>query len=199
MANDGARTGPKRLTADDWATAAFAALESGGLPAVAVEPLAKRLGATKGSFYWHFKDRAALVEAALAKWEQLGTEQVIADAAATSDPHERLHLLFGRVIDYAAHGRVDLALLAAADQPSVAAALRRVADRRIAYVTELLIELGHTPDQAHTNAVVAVSVYHGFNQLVRVGPTSVPDSPEERRALVDHIFRNLLTVEPRPE
>jgi AcrR family transcriptional regulator len=54
----------KRLTRQDWIDAALEALETGGVPAVAVEPLASRLGVTKGSFYWHFKDRNELLATA---------------------------------------------------------------------------------------------------------------------------------------
>jgi AcrR family transcriptional regulator len=50
-----------------------------------VVPLAKQLGATKGSFYWHFANREALVEAALAEWEQSHTAAVIAEIEASSD------------------------------------------------------------------------------------------------------------------
>src|SRR5215207_10572201 len=48
----------KTLTRQDWAAAGLAALVEGGPDAVAVEPVATRLGATKGSGYWHFTDRA---------------------------------------------------------------------------------------------------------------------------------------------
>ncbi|MFI7668523.1 TetR/AcrR family transcriptional regulator [Nocardia sp. NPDC049526] len=181
-----------RLTADDWAQAALDALAEGGLAAVAVEPIAKRLGTTKGSFYWHFKDRATLVEAALARWEQRSTDDVIAEIAIETDPAERLHRLFAQVIDYAAIGHIELALLASADQPSVAATLRRVADRRIEYVAELLRELGLTTGQARTRAVVAVSIYHGFNQLARVSPDALPRTDTQRRTLVDSAFQSLL-------
>ncbi|WP_329413928.1 TetR/AcrR family transcriptional regulator [Nocardia vinacea] len=188
----GDATARTRLSADDWAQAALDALAEGGLAAVAVEPIAKRLGTTKGSFYWHFKDRAALVEAALARWEQRSTDDVIAEIAIETDPAERLHRLFAQVIDYAATGRIELALLASADQESVAATLRRVADRRIEYVTELLRELGLTAGQARTRAVVAVSIYHGFNQLARVSPDTLPSTDAQRRMLVDSAFQSLL-------
>ncbi|MEV4239473.1 TetR/AcrR family transcriptional regulator [Nocardia sp. NPDC049737] len=181
-----------RLSADDWAQAALDALAEGGLAAVSVEPIAKRLGTTKGSFYWHFKDRAALIDAALARWEQRSTDDVIAEIAVETDPAERLHRLFAQVIDYAATGRIELALLASADQPPVAATLRRVADRRIEYVAELLRELGLTTAQARTRAVVAVSIYHGFNQLARVSPDTLPSTEAQRRALVDSAFESLL-------
>ena len=56
------------LTREDWTRAALLAIAEGGTGAVAVEPLAARLGATKGSFYWHFRSRSDLLAAALATW-----------------------------------------------------------------------------------------------------------------------------------
>ena len=57
---------------------------------MAVEPLAAALGTTKGSFYWHFSGRDALLEAALQLWERTDTEDVIAQVEAAPDPHRRL-------------------------------------------------------------------------------------------------------------
>jgi len=59
-----------RLSADDWARAALELIAEQGVAAVAVEPLARRLGVTKGSFYWHFRSRDALLQAAIERWEQ---------------------------------------------------------------------------------------------------------------------------------
>ncbi|MDQ6732181.1 MAG: TetR/AcrR family transcriptional regulator, partial [Actinomycetota bacterium] len=53
------------LSRTDWTEAALLALAHDGLAGVAVQPLARRLGATKGSFYWHFADRAELIAATL--------------------------------------------------------------------------------------------------------------------------------------
>ena len=61
---------PPRLSAADWIGAAMEAIVESGVRAVAVEPLAVRLGATKGSFYHHFPNRDALILAALAEWER---------------------------------------------------------------------------------------------------------------------------------
>src|SRR5690606_7033358 len=58
-----------RLSAADWAQAALDVIAEQGVSAVAVEPLARRLGVTKGSFYWHFPSRDALLQAALERWE----------------------------------------------------------------------------------------------------------------------------------
>src|SRR5215475_1785354 len=119
-----------RLSRQDWVDAALAAIAAGGLAAVAVVPLAERLGATKGSFYWHFASREALIEAALAAWEQTTTSVVIAEIeAASQDPRQQLPLLFKRVTELAARDRVELALLATADHPIVRPVLDRVTRR----------------------------------------------------------------------
>src|SRR5437763_13292034 len=61
---------PARLDAEAWIAAAFDALAEGGIDTVRVEPLAKALAITKGSFYWHFADRRALIDAMLAAWAE---------------------------------------------------------------------------------------------------------------------------------
>ena len=61
-----------------WITAALEVLASEGIGRVRVEPLAKKLGVTKGSFYWHFDDRPALHAAMLAQWQETQTLGIIA-------------------------------------------------------------------------------------------------------------------------
>ena len=85
---------PPRLSADDWAQGALDLIAEQGVNAVAVEPLARRLGVTKGSFYWHFPSREALLKAALERWEQMEQELVFGSLEAISDPRERLRQLF---------------------------------------------------------------------------------------------------------
>jgi AcrR family transcriptional regulator len=60
----------KDLSKDDWLKAARLALLQGGAEAVRVEKLARALNVTKGSFYWHFKDREELLESLLREWEK---------------------------------------------------------------------------------------------------------------------------------
>src|SRR4051794_17931564 len=92
-------TGP-RLAPDDWTRAAVRAIGDGGIANVSVERLATELGATKGSFYWHFKDRPALIAAALDQWELDQTDAVIERLSTIDEPSERLRRLletsFGR-------------------------------------------------------------------------------------------------------
>ncbi len=66
----GTRGGEKTLRSSDWADAALASIADGGLASIHIDELASRLGVTKGSFYWHFDGRDALIEAALSSWEE---------------------------------------------------------------------------------------------------------------------------------
>lgn len=173
------QTKKARLTARDWAEAALAAIgEGGGLAAVAVEPLAARLGATKGSFYWHFGNREALIEAALARWVEANTDEIIASVETEPDPEKRLRRLFNEVTKPAKSDPLELSLLASTDHPQVAAALRQVTERRIGYLAGLFTELGFPEDEARRRGLMAYSFYLGHTQLGHVVPSALP-SPEE--------------------
>jgi len=183
-----------RLTADDWTAAALEALGEGGLPAVAVEPLAARLGATKGSFYWHFPNRDALVEAALLRWEALHTEQVIRLVEEQSEPRERMGVLLGLVLEAAEAGDpVELAVLATADHPLVAPVLHRVTQRRMDYTIALFRQMGFSPAEAHDRGLLAFSAYLGHAQLVHATPEVVQRPAAAQRRYVQRVLQ-LLTA-----
>jgi AcrR family transcriptional regulator len=61
----------RQLGREDWIEAGLRLLCETGPAALRVEPTAKRLGVSKGSFYWHFRDRAAWRDALLAYWDHL--------------------------------------------------------------------------------------------------------------------------------
>ncbi|MGW2021040.1 TetR/AcrR family transcriptional regulator [Streptomyces decoyicus] len=181
----------QRLTAQDWAEAALAAMGEGGLAAVAVEPLAARLGATKGSFYWHFANRDALIEAALKRWEEIGTEAVIAEVEAEPDPGERLRVLLVRATNRSAADPLDVSLLATAAHPRVAAALARVTARRIGYVAALFAELGFPEEEARRRGLLAYTACLGHTQLGHAVPESLPADAARDRYL-DGVIETLV-------
>ncbi|CUR56178.1 TetR-type regulator [metagenome] len=187
---DMAKVKRESLGRADWAEAALEALARGGVSAVAVEPLAKALHTTKGSFYWHFADRNALLEATLGLWEQRDTERVMANLSET-DPLARLRdllrLAFRSVNDGAdgATGTVELALQASASLPLVAAALQRVTTRRLELMTQLYVELGLFPEVARGRALLAYTAYLGHAQLAHSTPAVLPRG----RALRQHVDR----------
>ncbi|MFB7054875.1 TetR/AcrR family transcriptional regulator [Streptomyces vinaceus] len=173
------RLARKRLTADDWADAALAALVERGLAAVAVEPLATRLGTTKGSFYWHFASRDALVAAALARWEESSTERIIrAMEAGEPDPAARLDALLRGATVAVVDDPKEVRLLAAGDHPEVAAALARVTERRVGYLAHLFELLGFPAPEARRRGFLAYTSYLGHAQLAHAVPGAVPADPE---------------------
>lgn len=180
----------KRLSADDWADAALAALAERGLAGVAVEPLAARLGTTKGSFYWHFANRDALVAAALARWEELSTERIIQSMeAAEPDPAARLGALLRGATASAAEDPLEVRLLAAADHPEVAAALARVTERRVGYLAHLFELLDFPPSEARRRGILAYTSYVGHAQLAHAVPGSVPTDPAYLAAVMTALLK----------
>ena len=177
------------LTAEDWSRAALHALARGGLAAIAVEPLAKELGATKGSFYWHFADRQALVEATLQLWERRDTDRVIAAIDDSQDAETRLRTLlrlaFTSVRDTTAGGAatVELALQASATHPLVAPTLDRVTKRRLGALTRLYTELGLPRSLARDRGLLAYTAFLGHAQLAHATPALLPTG----RAFVTHV------------
>ncbi len=151
-----------RLSAETWATAALEAIAENGLAAVAVEPLAARLGATKGSFYWHFPNRDALIEAALAQWEERFTAATIANLSDEPDPRARLRRLFAGVVG---RSNLEVNLLAAAAHPLVGPVIERVVRRRLAYVVDQFAAIGFAPRDAAHRGVLAYTAYVGHLEL----------------------------------
>jgi AcrR family transcriptional regulator len=151
-----------RLTRDDWIRAALLALADGGTAAVAVEPLAAGLGATKGSFYWHFRDRRELIEATLETWERTATDDFIAALGEVADPVERLHRGFAMAMELEEDEHPDVRLLPSVSDPIVAPVVARVQDKRLAYLAGIFREIGFAPAEARRRARLANSLYIGW-------------------------------------
>ncbi len=162
-----------RLSAADWETAALDALAENGPAGVAIEPLARRLGVTKGSFYWHFADRDALLAAALRRWEGSYTERIIAGVADVRDPRERLARLIGSVFVGGRSDRIHIAL-AAARHPLVRETLARVTHRRLAYLESCYVDLGQPRRAAKRSALLAYAAYVGLVHLRLEAPKELP-------------------------
>ena len=124
---------------------ALEVLADEGVEGVRVEPLAKRLDTTKGSFYWHFKDREELIGAALDAWVEAGTEAIIRQVEADSeDPRERLKTLWQRTLAESEQNlRIEVAIrdLAQRDE-RVRARVRQVDERRLGYLRAHFRQLG---------------------------------------------------------
>jgi AcrR family transcriptional regulator len=180
-----------RLGAGDWEAAALEALAESGLAGVAVEPLARRLGVTKGSFYWHFQDREALLRATLARWEKEYTERVIKAVAEITDPRARLVRLMTDVTVARRADRIHVALGAATSDPLVGATLARVSRRRLAYLEECYRALGLSRGVAKKRALLAYAAYLGLIHVRLEAPGEVPTS-DAFMAYADHVVAVLV-------
>src|SRR5579859_5916351 len=130
MAMSTEKTASRSLNAADWVRAAMEAIVQGGIAAVAVEPLALRLGTTKGSFYHHFENREALIVAALEEWERTQNQAVFERLRLIPDPAERLRAVMAGALADRAGAMRDVALLGSATNPLVRPFVERVTSQR---------------------------------------------------------------------
>jgi AcrR family transcriptional regulator len=170
----------QNLTAEAWAEAALETMAAGGLDAVAVEPLARRLSVTKGSFYWHFPNREALIKAALELWEKRETVDIIEGLEAEPDPYQRIVNLFKRANSSHRAGRLYLALAAATDDVRVNEVVQRVSARRLAYLEKCYRALGMDASEAPLWATFAYATFIGNQQVHRDTPHKFPAGPKFR-------------------
>ncbi len=126
------RSETPRLNRDAWLDAAFKAVVDGGFDNVRVLVIADALGVTRGSFYWHFTDHAALISALLARWKSREIEiDEKLKSQSTSDPQADLLRLLDAAL---AHGGADL------ENIRFELALRGLG-RRDAVVAKMLVEV----------------------------------------------------------
>jgi AcrR family transcriptional regulator len=168
------RLGEPTLTAADWAEAALQLIAEAGLGKLTVDTLAKRLGVTKGSFYWHFKGRSDLLAAALDRWEQRSTGEAMKALDAFADPRRRLSLLIDASLQPPRARSLYAALAEAAEDPVVGRVLNRVGTARVDYLEACYKELGLGGPLAKATAVFAYAAYRGLLQLAHEAPGSLP-------------------------
>ena len=161
------------LSPEAWVKAAQALIIREGVSAVAVEPLAQVLGVTKGSFYWHFDNRDALIRAALADWEQDQSADVVARYGGIPDPRRRLRVLLFAAFEDVENGLFFAALAASGEDPRVGPFLRRATERRLAFGAEAFMALGFSKAEARQRALLAYTAYAGYFQLLRTTPRAV--------------------------
>lgn len=161
----------QRLTREDWILAGFRALVAGGAAALRVEPVARQLETTKGSFYWHFTDPADWRGAMLGYWEEMAFQAIVDQVSALPGGVARLQAL----ADIAAAEGRDPAYGGTAAEPAlrdwarydqaVAGVVSRVDAGRIDFVAACFSDLGLDPDQAGQVARLFYAALLGLQAL----------------------------------
>jgi len=183
-----------RLSAVDWERGAQELISEQGVAALAVEALARRLGVTKGSFYWHFRNREALLAAALARWEAEDERELQHHIEAAADePRERLRALFRWVSGETQSHRIYAALLQALEHPLVKPMMTRVSQRRMDLLMLAFRQAGLGYDEARHRARLTYAAYVGFLQLNLT--LELPRlSHEQYEAYVEHVIEALIPI-----
>lgn len=178
-------------SAADWEQAAVELIAEKGVQALAIEPLARRMGITKGSFYWHFSNRESLLDQTLQRWEEHDSRNLSKSLGEIDHPRDRLISFFRRVGKEKLTHEVYSELCAAAGHPQVEPVLERVANRRMEHLSAAFLEMGMPEKLARHQARLTYSVYLGFLQLQRQNQTPSLSS-EEFDAYIEHVIATLI-------
>ncbi|MGV9308253.1 MULTISPECIES: TetR/AcrR family transcriptional regulator [unclassified Nonomuraea] len=159
--------GATRTPRDRWIEEGLRALAAGGPDAVRVEALAKRLGVTKGGFYGSFADRDALLEAMLDAWERESTDEVI-DRVEREGGDPKTKIERAGVLTFSDDRLlpIDLAVRDwARRDEGVAERLRRVDNKRMALLREMIGTFCSDPDEVEARSMLAFCVAIGEHFL----------------------------------
>jgi AcrR family transcriptional regulator len=151
-----------KLGRQNWLEVGIQILIERGIEAVRVDPLAKLLNVTRGSFYWHFKNRDDLLDEILHEWEARNTKSIIERIEGLdSAPSAKLLSL----LEIAAE---DDNLLEKAvrvwsvNDVKAAAAIARIDQQRLDYLQNLFLQLGFSEIDSKVRAQIAYSVKLGW-------------------------------------
>lgn len=176
------------LDAKVWTSAAIDVLREQGIDGVRIEVLAKQLGVTKGSFYWHFENRDALLTAMLADWRRQATLGVIERIEAQDgSAKDRLRLLMQVPFQIKSDGggQIELSIrLWARRDPRARSALQEVDELRLRYIAGLLRQIGLPADRADARAIFAYAFQRVATSLIARGDAAAVERCIEELILV---------------
>ena len=165
IANNSARaTG--RVSKRDWLDKALEVFVHGGIDAVRVNELARKLDVAKSGFYWHFRDRADLLEAMQHYWVDEFSRQLINETHSQDAPVRDRLVSLVEAIRTRESGKLDLAFASwARKDPSVRKLVDQVRDMRVAFVKGLLSETGLNDAEGMSRAILFV-VYFSWSEVM---------------------------------
>jgi AcrR family transcriptional regulator len=171
-----------QLSAKDWLDQGLRALARSGFTALKAEPLAKAMGVSRGSFYWHFADIGAYHAAILKHWREVAAEQIIANLEAASDDDNPVQLLLRWAFGTKPALENAVRTWATVD-PAARSAVQAIDRRRLGYVEKLLSASGLPADVARPRAQILYWAFLGFALSDR-------PLPQARQAeVVDELLR----------
>ena len=171
-----------QLSAKDWLDQGLRTLAQDGFTALKAEPLAKAMGVSRGSFYWHFADVEAFHAAILRHWREVAAERIIADIDAAAGKDNAPRMLLQRVFGEKLALENAVRHWAVVD-PAARAAVQAIDRRRLDYVERLLRNSGLSRDVARARAQILYWAYLGFALSHR------PPAANQQRAILKEMIR----------
>lgn len=150
-----------QLSAQDWIDQGLKTLATRGFGALKAEPLAKAMGVSRGSFYWHFADIGAFHAAILKAWREVAAEAIIAHVEAPSGNGEPLVVLLQRVFSEKLALERAVRSWATFDAAAKAAVLA-IDRRRLDYIERLIRARGVSADAAQARAQILYWAFLGY-------------------------------------
>jgi len=158
-----------QLDPERWIEIGIDLLAKEGIAGLRIEVLAKRCGVTKGSFYWHFKDRQALLAAILERWKD-GRIRDIEKTTAVAPGKERDQLHFAIELYGASRNRkgmaIELAVRDWARHDAQAAAIVESVDLyRLECTRRLFVSSGMSDAEAKSRSLLLYACVFGLSLM----------------------------------
>ena len=171
-----------QLSVQDWLDQGLKTLAKDGFTALKAEPLAKAMGVSRGSFYWHFADISAFHAAILKHWREIAAEQIIAGIEAAASNENPLAVLLRRVFGERLALENAVRVWASVD-PAARAAVQAIDRRRLGYVEGLMTQSGLPIDVARARAQILYWAFLGFARSDQPVPKTL------QQAVLDEMLR----------
>jgi AcrR family transcriptional regulator len=172
----------EQLSAKDWLDQGLETLVKNGFTALKAEPLAKAMGVSRGSFYWHFADIGAFHAAILKHWSEVATEQVIAGLEARPKDREALAALLRGAFSQRPALENAIRTWATVDADARSAVLA-IDQRRIGYIEVLLKQAGLSTETARARAQILYWAFVGY----ALSEQSLPKARQQ--AVIEELLR----------
>jgi AcrR family transcriptional regulator len=150
-----------QLSAQDWLDRGLKVLAARGVSALKAEPLAKEMGVSRGSFYWHFADIGAFQAAILKHWREVAAEAIIANVEAAAGNEDPLAVLLRQV--FSEKLALERAVRSwAAFDAAAKHAVQAIDRRRLDYVERLISARGVAAEMAEARAHILYWAFLGY-------------------------------------
>ena len=153
------------LSQQDWLEKALIVLSKNGQAGLRIQGLCEALGVSRGSFYWHFKDRNDFIQKLLGYWYEEHAAAPTTFGRDGGSANERLARLI-RLVHDRDMTRHDLTIRSlAAFDPQVAKWVRKAVRFRLAFIQSLFVEMGFTENEVRIRAKVCLAYMTAEHRL----------------------------------